>query len=79
MMSWVVGDLCGGPHRFRDQAPGMAVEFVRSAAGAGIAAAAPRPEIQEHGLAITLVLVTLGQETANQQSDANKQSQSRYD
>jgi hypothetical protein len=51
-----------------------AVRFVRSAAGAGIAAAAPRPEIQERGLAITLVIVALGQETARQQRNADKQS-----
>ncbi len=57
----------------------MAVGLVRSAAGAGVAATAARPEIQERGLAITLILVTLGQETTPQQSDANKQSQSKYD
>ena len=53
--------------------------FVRSAAGAGIAPAAPRPEIQKRGLAITLVLVAFGQEAARQQRDAHDQSQSKYE
>ena len=51
---------------------------MRSRARAGIATAAPRPEILESGLTITLVLVALGQEMARQQRKAKNQGQSKY-